>query len=89
MTRVPTYPVHAEHCQWTVLYREALPSHWGLLSAFLSSQTVGVTTSKLGKHFTIMFQKIPQGPLGDNRVNRTRGITLSVQLDRSSKHLYN
>ena len=61
-TRVPqnTYPVHAEHCQWTVFYREfssVLPCPCSAIMlglvfpVFLSCQGVSMTVSQLGEVF--------------------------------------
>ena len=97
--------MYTDHCQWTVLYRECITTismqccHAGVgFPAFILYQTVGLTTSKQGKVFTIMLQKrqsllfkklflsgfFSEGhPEGNNYVNRIMG---NSNLNRSCKH---
>ena len=61
-----------------------------VLSASLSSQTVGVTISKLNyrQNFTVLFERSLKTPRETIASIAMRGIVLSVQLSRSSKHLW-
>ena len=86
--------MHTEHCQWTAVQRGQISMHWaGMLGsaqglafpAFLFNQTVGVT--KLGKVFYHNVSEDPRDPKVSIRKETWR-IVLSVQLNRSSKHLW-